>query len=133
MTAPQFVLESLSALDRQHLDPVIVRIMNKVEPHRFVLEANTAHLLVEGPDLVVVALDPHTQVALVFAQFIGLVVVTQPGEFEQEGRYPVGEIDQYERAVGSLFATGLGKAQSLVLKSDTSVEVGHIDIEMVES
>lgn len=116
----------------EYLYPVIVGIVDKVEPHRFVFETDAAHLFVKGSHLVVVALDPHTQVTLVLAQFIGLSVVAQPGELDQERRHAVGKIDQNERAVGSLFSLSLGKSQSLVIEGNATVEVGHVYIEVVE-
>ena len=81
-------------LHRQDFYPVVVRVVDEIQAHRLVFVAYAAHFLVEFPHFVVVAFHSQTQVAFVFSQFIGSLVVAQPGQFEQEARGIVGEVYQ---------------------------------------
>ena len=72
--------------------------------------------------------------ALVLAQFVGRGgVVAEPRQLQPEGRLPVAQIDQHERAVGGLLPADLPESQCLGVKFQAAVEIGHIDVEMVES
>ena len=69
--------------EREYLDPVVVGIVDEVEPHVVILEADAAHRTVVFTDGVVVSGHAQAEVAFVFAQFMGRCgVVAQPGEFE---------------------------------------------------
>ena len=96
-----------SALLGQDLYPVAVRVLDEVDAHLLVDEADDAQLLVLfARGLVVV----HTQgeVDLALAEVVGLLMVAQPGEFELEARFPVAEEDQLVGAVRRrLSRTGL--------------------------
>lgn len=55
----------------QHFDPVVVRIVDEVESHFVVFEADASQLLVVGAYGFVVARDADAEVAFVLAQFVG--------------------------------------------------------------
>ena len=58
----------------QHFDPVVVRIVDEVESHFVVFEADASQLLVVGAYGFVVARDADAEVAFVLAQFVGLLI-----------------------------------------------------------
>lgn len=99
-----------------------------------VLEAYAAHLPVVFAHGVVVARDTHAEVAFVLAQLVGRGgVVAQPGQLEAERRLPVAQVDQHEASVGGLLASDLLETECLGVELQAAVEVGDIDVEMIES
>ena len=89
--------------------------------------------LVVGANGVIVASYTVAEVAFIIAQLVGLWMVAQPGEFEAEGSDTVGQINEDKRAVGSLFARGFVQAQCVTIESYAALQVGDVDIAMVES
>ena len=72
--------------------------------------------------------------AFVFAQLVGAAgMVAQPRQLEAESRPVVAQIGQHEAAVGGLLAFDLVQPQRLAVKGQAAVEVGDVDVEMVES
>ena len=118
---------------RQHLDPIVVRVVDEVEPHLPVLEADPTVLAVPGPYFVVVACHAQAEVALVIAQLVGSLFVAQPGELQPEPRLAVAQVDQYERAVCGLLARKFPKPQRPVVEIQAALQVGYVDVEMVRS
>ena len=83
---------------------------------------------------VVVAFHAQAEMAFVFAQLVGAAgMVAQPRQLEAESRPVVAQIGQHEAAVGGLLAFDLVQPQRLAVKGQAAVEVGDVDVEMVES
>lgn len=95
---------------RKNLDPVIVRVGDEVQAHRFILVADAAHLPVAGPYLVVVFGDPEAQVELTFPKVVWLWMVPEPCELQLETCLPVTQEYQDEGAVFSYFPAGFMQA-----------------------
>ena len=122
-----------SFLYGQHLDPVVVGIVDEVEPHFVIFIADPSPFPVVGPDAVVVPCDAHAKVAFVFAELVGLRVVAQPGQLQAERGLPVAQINQDEGAVVGSLAAQFPQPAFLRRSPRAAVEVGDIDVEMVES
>ena len=58
-------------------------------------------------------------------------MLLQAGQFQQEPRAAVAEVNQCERAVRRLFPVMLFQAQRLFVKGDATLQVGNVYIEMV--
>ena len=119
-------------LERQHLNPVIVGVVDEVEPHVVVLEAYPAVGAVVFAHGVVVACHTDAEVALVVAQLVGTLLVAQPGELEVEVALAVAQEDQLEGAVLGLLASFFMQAERTAVEVDAALEVGYVDVEMVE-
>ena len=89
----------------QHFDPVVVRVVDEVESHFLVFEADASQLLVVGAYGFVVARDADAEVAFVFAQFVGRRgVIPQPGQLQAESGFSVAQVGEDEAAVVGLLA-----------------------------
>ena len=107
--------------------------MDEVEPHRLILVANRTHRLVVSSGLVIVTSHTETEMALVIAQLIGSLLIPEPGQLHQEACRLVSQIHQNERTILCLFPVMLLQAQGLRIKSDASLQVCHINVEMIKS
>ena len=61
--------------------------------------------------------------AFVLAQFVGLGMFFQAGQFQKKTRAAVGEVDQRERAVRRLFPMMFLQSQCLFVESDAAFQL----------
>ena len=66
---------------RDNLDPVSVRILDKVNPHVRILKADATHFPMSGMGRATVVCVKG-QVVLLFAQIVGLGAIPQPGQLQ---------------------------------------------------
>lgn len=77
-----FSIRDKGLFQRKNLNPIIIRVIDEIQSHLFILEANTAHFLVELAYFIVIACHTETKMAFVFSQFVGFRMVAQPGQFQ---------------------------------------------------
>lgn len=119
-------------LHREDLDPVVVRVMDEVEAHLVVLKADAPHLAVVFSDLVVVALHTHAEMRLVVAELIRALMVAEPGQLQPEGFVGAGEVGDDEVSLRMPDLADLFEAEGLAVEVDRPLQVGHVDVHVVE-
>ena len=82
---------------------------------------------------VVIAGYTKTEMAFVISQFVRLVTVFQPGQFQQETCLVVCQVNENERAVGCFLAVMFLQTQRFVIESNASFEVEDVYFEMIKS
>ena len=98
------------------LDPVAIRIGDKINPHGRIFKADTAHLLMLFMGSLIV-IGPQCQMELALAQIILLGMIPQPCQFQAEIRFSVSQIDDDKAAVRRLFALSPRlQAQGILVK-----------------
>ena len=114
-------------LARDDLQPVAVRVGDKVDAHGRVLEADAAHLLVlfvRGLEII----HAEREVELVVAEIVRLVPVAQPCQLEQVRRCAVGQVYNNEAAVRCVDAAGFGQTESLLIKRKRTVQIADVKV-----
>ena len=119
-------------LGGQYLNPIIVGVVNEIESHGGIFKTYPAVFLVILADCIIVSGHAEAEMAFVLAQFVGLGMFFQAGQFQKKTRAAVGEIDQCERAVRRLFPMMFLQSQCLFVESDAAFQVGDVYIKMVE-
>lgn len=76
----------------ENLDPIIIRIMDEINSHRRILEADDPVLLMKLMYLIVVAIETEGEMRLILPEFVGTLVVAKPCQFEAEIIAGGGEI-----------------------------------------
>ena len=90
-------------LGGQYLNPIIIGVVDEIESHGGIFETYPAVFLVILADCIIVSGHAEAEMAFVLAQFVGLGMFFQAGQFQKKTRAAVGEVDQRERAVRRLF------------------------------
>ena len=119
--------ESLSY--RNDLDPVPVRIIDEIDSHGRILETDASHLLMSLMKCIEFIRD-KSQVKLLIAQIIGLLLVPHPGELQLEVCPSVLEKDNLVTAVFSFFFPGNFETDGLFVKSNTLFKIQDIKVKM---
>ena len=68
-------------------------------------------------DCIIVSCYAEAEMAFVLAQFVGLGMFFQAGQFQKKTRAAVGEVDQRERAVRRLFPMMFLQSQCLFVEA----------------
>ena len=106
-----------SLLGGQYLNPIIVGVVDEIESHGGIFETYPAVFLVILADCIIVSGHAEAEMAFVLAQFVGLGMFFQAGQFQKKTRAAVGEIDQRERAVRRLFPMMFLQSQCLFVEA----------------
>ena len=80
------------------LNPVVVRIIDKVDDHILVFITDAAHLFMQGMGACKIV-DFESQMGFIIAQIVRLLPVFEPGQFELVKSLTVTEKDDNETAV----------------------------------
>ena len=115
--------------NRKDLQPVAVRILNKIYSHRRILEADAVHFLMKRVCAVEI-IGAESQMELLLSQIIRFFMILQPRKFHFKIRLVISDIDDDERTVRSRLAPEFLKAQSLLIKRKRSLKILHVIILM---
>lgn len=78
-------------LGGQYLNPIIVGVVNEIESHGGIFKTYPAVFLVILADCIIVSGHAEAEMAFVLAQFVGLGMFFQAGQFQKKTRAAVGE------------------------------------------
>lgn len=81
-------------LGGQYLNPIIIGVVDEIESHGGIFETYPAVFLVILADCIIVSGHAEAEMAFVLAQFVGLGMFFQAGQFQKKTRAAVGEVDQ---------------------------------------
>lgn len=119
----------MNLANRDDLNPIPVRIIDKIDPHVRIFKADTSHLLmsfVEGVKLIC----HKGQVEFFIAKIVGPVHISKPGQLQLKAGSPVTKIDDLMSAVGSFLGTDNFKPDRFFIKGDTLFQIQYIKIKM---
>jgi hypothetical protein len=91
-------------------NPVVVRIIDKVDSHSLVLITDTAHLFMQGMGFSKI-IDFESQMKFIIAQIVRLLSVFKPGQLELVRRLTIAEKDENETAVRRFMPSNFGQLQ----------------------
>ena len=116
-------IKTFCSLLGNNLNPIPVRILNKINSHFVIHKTNTSHLTMFPQRSLVIA-NGQSQMKFPFPQIIFLGMVCQPRQLQFKTGIPVPEI--YNNIVASVFRTTLSgqppnlfQPQRLLIKSYT--------------
>src|SRR5512137_751710 len=89
------------SLLRDYFEPVIVRIIDKVNSHGFVFKADATHFFMQGMsgDKII---HLKSQMEFVISQIVRLFSVFEPGELQLMRRLAIAQKDDNETSIRSL-------------------------------
>jgi hypothetical protein len=117
---------------REDLEPVAVRILNKVNPHGRIFKADAPHFLMQGMrGLKIVRTE--CQMEFFLSEVIFLRMILQPGQLQFKVALRIAYVNNNKRSVRCRFAPCLPQSQCFFIKRQGSVQVAHIVIFMDHS
>ena len=108
-------------LCRNNLQPVVIRIMNKINSHLFVLKADTAHLLMQSVRCLKI-ICCKSDMTLILAQLIGLRMIFEPGQLNLKAAGIILQITKREASILRLQLSGDLQSQCLLIKGDAFIK-----------
>ena len=107
---------------RNNFNPVSVRVINKVNSHRRVFVADTAHLFMLLVECIIVICF-KCKMEFLISKVIRFLSVSHPCKFQIESCSTVTEIDDFETAITGIFFADNGKTDCFLIKSNTFFKV----------
>jgi hypothetical protein len=105
--------------------------LDEVDAHVFVFETDAAHHLMLGVRSIVI-LGGEGEVELFVTEIVGFGAITQPSEFKDEIRAPIGEVDNLEGAIFGDDFTARGETKRITIEGNAAFEMEDVDIEVIK-
>ena len=98
------------------LNPVSVRVIDKIDAHGWILKTDTAHFLVLFMETIHL-IRGKSQMEFFISKIVGFLLVAHPGQFKLETSAMVSKINKLVAPVGSNFFTNHIKADGFLIEN----------------
>jgi hypothetical protein len=114
------------------LNPVAVRIIDKVDNHILILITDAAHFFMQGMGACEIV-DFESKMEFIITQIIKLLSISEPGQFELMKSLTVTEKDDNETAVRRFMPSHFDQLQRFSVEGNAFFQMENIDAIMGES